>query len=192
MEHPIVVDSKGRIGVSLDLKSRIVSKYISSAAGRAALASSMAAPIRRSLNYAGIARRALSVQQLPVGALSFYDRDIDVATVIEEPEKYKHDAIVIGSDGKSRTRSQSFLPPFRKVIFPTFDIVSNPTVRLGDVKRRRFNVIDRAVQKARQEIMNQEDDKIFQMLDNVSTNYQPLVTVDSITPGDKDESGNNQ
>ncbi len=32
-------------------------------------------------------------------------------------------------------------------------------------KRRRFNVIDRHVQTARQQIMRQEDDKIFELLD---------------------------
>jgi hypothetical protein len=34
-------------------------------------------------------------------------------------------------------------------------------------KRRRFNVIDRAVQKARQEIMAQEDAAIFAILDGI-------------------------
>jgi hypothetical protein len=54
------------------------------------------------------------------------------------------------------------------VTLPTFDIVSNPTVRLSDV-RRRFNLIDRAVQKARQEIMAQEDSSIFDALDKIGT-----------------------
>ena len=38
-------------------------------------------------------------------------------------------------------------------------------MRIAEVKRRRFNVIDRAVQKARQEMMAQEDANIFQALD---------------------------
>src|ERR1700679_2269001 len=105
MEHPIVIDCKGGIGVSLDLKSRLVSKYISSAAGRTALARAMALPIRQSLNYAGLARRVLSVQPLPQGALSYYTKDVDLVNwdnVKEDIEPgYKHDAIVIGSDGKS-------------------------------------------------------------------------------------------
>jgi hypothetical protein len=35
-------------------------------------------------------------------------------------------------------------------------------------RRRRFNVIDRAVQKARQEIMAQEDAAIFAILDGIA------------------------
>ena len=46
---------------------------------------------------------------------------------------------------------------------------SNPTVRIAEVKRRRFNVIDRAVQKARQEIMAQEDANVFAALDAASS-----------------------
>jgi hypothetical protein len=46
--------------------------------------------------------------------------------------------------------------------------VSNPTVRISEVKRRRFNVIDRAQQKARQEIQAQEDANIFSAIDFAS------------------------
>lgn len=34
-----------------------------------------------------------------------------------------------------------------------------------DIKQRRFNLIDRSVQKARQEIMAQEDENVFKALD---------------------------
>ena len=36
-----------------------------------------------------------------------------------------------------------------------------------DRRKRRFHVIDRAVRKARREIMEQEDARIFQALDDV-------------------------
>jgi hypothetical protein len=52
-----------------------------------------------------------------------------------------------------------------RVTVPEFEVVSNPTVRIAEVKRRRFNVIDRAQQKARQEIQAQEDANIFSALD---------------------------
>jgi hypothetical protein len=48
---------------------------------------------------------------------------------------------------------------------PEFEVVSNPTVRIAEVKRRRFNVIDRAQQKARQEIQAQEDANVFAALE---------------------------
>ena len=43
------------------------------------------------------------------------------------------------------------------------------SVRIAEVKRRRFNVIDRAVQKARQEIMAQEDANVFAAIDSAAT-----------------------
>jgi hypothetical protein len=55
-----------------------------------------------------------------------------------------------------------------RVVVPTFELFSNPTVRIAEVRRRRFNVIDRAVQKARQEIMAQEDANIFAAIDSAA------------------------
>ena len=105
--------------------------------------------IRRNLDYQGIARRLLVIDPLPQGATPTYDRDIDVA------------AVVISSNGTA-PESRVFAD---RVVVPTFEIVSNPTVRISEVRRRRFNVIDRAVQKARQEIMAQEDANIFAAVD---------------------------
>lgn len=56
----------------------------------------------------------------------------------------------------------------RRVVIPTFEVFSSPTIRLGDIKSRRFNLIDRAVQTARQQLMAQEDEDIFKALDSAS------------------------
>ena len=92
------------------------------------------------------------VDPLPQGVNPSYDRDIDVS------------AVVISSNGTG-PESRVFGD---RVVVPTFEIFSNPTVRISEVRRRRFNVIDRAVQKARQEIMAQEDANIFAALANAS------------------------
>jgi hypothetical protein len=116
--------------------------------GKIALGQAMANPIRRNLDYQGVGRKALVVDPLPQGALPVYDRDIDVA------------AVVVSSNG-SAPESRVFGD---RVTIPEFEIVSNPTVRIAEVKRRRFNVIDRAQQKARQEIQAQEDANVFAAL----------------------------
>lgn len=67
-----------------------------------------------------------------------------------------------------------------RVWVPTLELVSNPTVRISEVKRRRFNVIDRAVQKARQELMAQEDSNGFAAVDAASSQEN---TVQDITDG---------
>lgn len=143
MTSPNLSDSK---------RDDLISRAINSAEGKVALAQAMANPIRRNLDYHGIARRALVVDPLPQGALPTYDRDIDVT------------AVVISSNGTG-PESRVFGD---RVVVPEFEVYSNPTVRIAEVKRRRFNVIDRAVQKARQEIMAQEDSNIFAALDTAA------------------------
>jgi hypothetical protein len=151
----------GQPSLSDDKRDELISRAIMTQDGKIALAQAMANPIRRNLDYHGIARRALVVDPLPQGAMPTYDRDIDVA------------AVVISSNGTG-PESRVFGD---RVVVPEFEIYANPTVRIAEVKRRRFNVIDRAVQKARQEIMAQEDANIFAALDAASSVENVLTDI---------------
>jgi hypothetical protein len=151
----------GQTSLSDDKRDELISRAIMTQDGKIALAQAMANPIRRNLDYHGIARRALVVDPLPQGAMPTYDRDIDVA------------AVVISSNGTG-PESRVFGD---RVVVPEFEIYANPTVRIAEVKRRRFNVIDRAVQKARQEIMAQEDANIFAALDAASSVENTLTDI---------------
>jgi hypothetical protein len=133
-------------------RDELVSRALSTQEGKLALAQAMSNPIRRNLDYHGIARRAVVVDPLSTGAIPSYERDIDVA------------AVVVSSNGAA-PESRVFGD---RVVIPEFEIVSNPTVAISEVKRRRFNVIDRAVQKARQEIMANEDANLFSALDSAA------------------------
>jgi hypothetical protein len=130
-------------------RDELVKRALSSHEGKVALGQAMANPIRRNLDYQGVARRCLVVDPLPQAALPVYDRDIDVAAFVCSANGAVPESRVFGE----------------RVTVPEFEIISNPTVRIREVKVRRFNVIDRAVQKAKQEIMAQEDGNIFTMLD---------------------------
>jgi hypothetical protein len=130
-------------------RDELIKQALQTQDGKVALGQAMANPIRRNLDYQGVGRKALVVDPLPQGALPIYDRDIDVR------------AVVISSNG-SAPESRVFGD---RVTVPEFEVVSNPTVRIAEVKRRRFNVIDRAQQKARQEIQAQEDTNVFAALD---------------------------
>lgn len=130
-------------------RDELVKRAMMSQEGKIALGQAMANPIRRNLDYQGVGRRLLVVDPLPQGALPVYDRDIDVQ------------AVVVSSNG-SAPESRVFGD---RVTVPEFEVVSNPTVRIAEVRRRRFNVIDRAQQKARQEIQAQEDTNIFAAVD---------------------------
>lgn len=143
----------GQPGVSDSQRDELISRAIMTHEGKIALAQAMANPIRRNLDYQGIARRALVVDPLPQGALPVYDRDIDVTAVVVSSN---------GTGAESRVFGE-------RITVPEFELFSNPTVRIAEVKRRRFNVIDRAVQKARQEIMAQEDANVFGALDQAAS-----------------------
>jgi hypothetical protein len=147
--------------MSDDKRDELVSRAIMTQEGKIALAQVMANPIRRNLDFQGIARRALVVDPLPQGAMPTYDRDIDVA------------AVVISSNGTG-PESRVFGD---RVVVPEFEIYANPTVRIAEVKRRRFNVIDRAVQKARQEIQAQEDANVFAALDAAASVENTLTDI---------------
>lgn len=135
-----------------EAKEAMLSQALLTTEGKVALGQAMANPIRRNLDYQGVGRKALIVDPLPQGALPVYDKDIDVA------------AATISSNGavpESRVQGE-------RLNVPEFELVSNPTVRIAEVKRRRFNIIDRAQQKARQELQAQEDANIFSALDFAS------------------------
>ncbi len=151
----------GQPSLSDEKRDELISRAIMTQDGKIALAQAMANPIRRNLDYHGIARRALVVDPLPQGAMPTYDRDIDVA------------AVVISSNGAG-PESRVFGD---RVVVPEFEIYANPTVRIAEVKRRRFNVIDRSVQKARQEIMAQEDANIFAALDAAASVENVLTDI---------------
>jgi hypothetical protein len=70
----------------------------------------------------------------------------------------------------SRNRIEKYSPlKTRKVVFPSFEIIASPTIRLDDVKSRRFSMISRSVQTAQAQILKQEDDAIFEALDSIGT-----------------------
>jgi hypothetical protein len=138
-----------RPSYSDEQRDDLIKRAMMTTEGKIALGQAMANPIRRNLDYQGVGRRVLVIDPLPQGALPVYDRDIDVA------------ACVVSSNG-SAPESRVFGD---RVTVPEFEVVSNPTVRIAEVRRRRFNVIDRAQQKAKQEIQAQEDANIFAALD---------------------------
>lgn len=120
MKLPFEINTRGKLVEKVSnqtLQQQIISQYISSPAGRAKLAAAMIQPLRRQLDYQGIARKAFQVQQLPQGALPYYEKDAE--------EK------VFG----------------QRVTVPEFEIYQNPTIKISDVKRRRFNIIDRGRKK---------------------------------------------
>lgn len=134
-------------------KQRLIGEYIKTPAGRQKLAASMTQPLRLRRDYAAVGRKTFLVEQLPDGALPLYDKDPDVA------------AYVVGEEGQNIL---AVTKP-RRVMFPLFEIASNPEIPLTQIKERRFDLIERAQDLARAQIQAAEDERVFAVLDTIAT-----------------------
>ena len=70
MQRSLTITPHGKL-IDDSWKDRLIQNAIISSKGRSSLAAAMINPIRRSLDYQGIARRALVVEQMPVGGLTY-------------------------------------------------------------------------------------------------------------------------
>lgn len=114
----------------------------------------MVEPIRRSLEYQAVGRKLLMVDELPQGALARYERDVaSVANVISR-----------------RGAVPDLITEGEEILVPTWEIAANPTIRLSEIKARRFYIVDRAQIKAKEAIQKEEDTNIFNALQNAATN----------------------
>jgi hypothetical protein len=147
-------------------KEEIIAQAMETEEGRVALAQAMVEPIRRSLEYQAVGRKLLMVDELPQGALARYERDLAA------------NAYVISRRGAVPDQIQEG----EEILVPTFEIAANPTVRLSEIKARRFYIVDRAQIKAKEAIQKEEDTNIFNALiaavpsDQVVTNIGTLTT----------------
>ncbi len=138
-------------------KERAIEQLLLSPQGKMKLAASMQNPLRERLDYEGVFRRAAVVDPLPQGALPYYDRDVDVP------------AIVIGEEGQS----PETIVKGKRILVPLFELGSNPKIPFTQIKERRYNLIDRAQDKAKQDIQASEDDLGFNALGIASTQINP-------------------
>ena len=136
------------------IKQRIIGEYIKTASGRSKLAASMIQPLRTRRDYTSVGRKTFLVEQLPDGALPIYDKDPDVT------------AYVVGEEGENILAIQKS----RRVIFPLFEIASNPEIPLSQIRERRFDLIERAQDLAKAQIQAAEDERVFSVLDAIAVN----------------------
>lgn len=145
----------------------LISLALNSDQGRVALANAMANPIRETLDYQSVGRKLLMVDPLPQGALPVYDKDIEASAVVVSKRGGVPELVIEGD----------------RVTVPTFELASFPTVRFQQVKERRFNIIDRAQQRAKAELMAAEDGEIFAALEEACTGTAAVNAVTSSPSG---------
>lgn len=126
-------------------KEMIIAQALETDEGRTALAQAMVEPIRRSLEYQAVGRKLLMVDELPQGALARYERDVAAIAHVVSRRGAVPDQIQEGEE----------------ILVPTWEIAANPTIRLSEIKARRFYIVDRAQIKAKEAIQKEEDEQIF-------------------------------
>jgi hypothetical protein len=126
-------------------KHQLMTKLMGSVQGRQRIAASIQEPLRKLRDYVSIGRKAIFVDELPDGAIPVYDTDIDTP------------AYVVGEEG------DNVLTVVRgeRILIPTFELASNPTIPFSQVKERRFDIVRRVKTKAKDELFREEDRKIF-------------------------------
>ena len=140
--------------VSNATKQMLISEHIKTASGRMLIAQSMTQPLRTRRDYAAVGRKTFLVEELPDGALPIYDKDPGIT------------AYVVGEEGENIV---AITKP-RRVIFPTFEIASNPEIPLTQIRERRFDLVERAQDLGRSQIQAAEDERVFAVLDSIAVN----------------------
>jgi hypothetical protein len=130
-------------------REALISQAMETPEGRVALAQAMVEPIRRALEYQAVGRKLLMVDELPQGAYARYEKDVRATAHVISRRGGVPDMITEGEE----------------VLVPTFEIATNPTIRLSEVKARRFYIVDRAQIKAKEAIQKEEDLNIFNAVD---------------------------
>jgi len=126
-------------------RAELIAQAMDTPEGRVALAQAMVEPIRRALEYQAVGRKLLMVDELPQGAYARYEKDVRATAWVIARRGAVPDNVVEGEE----------------ILVPTFEIAVNPTVRISEVKARRFYIVDRAQIKAKEAIQKEEDSNIF-------------------------------
>jgi hypothetical protein len=140
--------------VSNAVKARVIGDLIKTPEGRAKLASSMTQPLRLRRDYSSVVRKTFLVEQLPDGALPIYDKDPDVT------------AYVVGEEGENIVA----ISKPRRVMFPLFELASNPEIPLTQIREKRYDLIERTQDLGRASIQAAEDERGFAVLDAIAVN----------------------
>lgn len=130
-------------------KHQLMTKLLSSPKGRARIAATVQEPLRTLRDYVAVGRKALFVDELPDGTLPIYDKDVQTP------------AYVVGEEGDSVQQ----MVHSDRILIPLFELASLPSVPFTQVKERRFDIIRRIKQKAKDELFRREDQLIFDVFE---------------------------
>lgn len=155
-----------------DQKNAIIAQALETAEGKLALAQAMVEPIKTSLMYQGVVRKLLLVDELQQGQYARYERDV-TAKSYTIPKR--------GAVPTTEIEAE-------ELMVPTFEMASHPTIRMSEIRARRFYIVDRAQVRAKDSLMRQEDIEGFRAIQAAVPSDQSIsiggsVQIDAINLG---------
>jgi len=147
-------------------REQIIAQALETPEGRTALAQAMVEPIKTSLMYQAIARKLLMVDELLQGQLARYERDVATKSYVI-PKR--------GSVPSAEIEAE-------EILVPTIEIAANPTIRLNEVRQRRFYIVDRAQVRAKDSLQRQEDVETFKVLNAAVPAAQSISVAGTLQP----------
>lgn len=149
-----------------ETKEAVIAMALETPEGRQALAQAMVEPIKTSLMYQGIGRKLLMVDELPQGALPRYERDIAAKSYVIGKRGRVPDSVIEGEE----------------LFIPVFEIASNPTIRLNEIRQRRYYIVDRAQVRAKDSLIRQEDVEVFKAVNFATPTEHAISVAGSLQP----------
>jgi len=131
----------------------LIGQLIQTKQGRAKIAAAIGPELRRRRDYLAVGRKAFHVDELPPGTNAIYDYDVEVR------------GWLISEEGQAPEEQQR---P-KRVLVKTQEIVSRPKVSYAQVRERRYDIVNRVIEKAKSEVLAAEDSKIFSLMDKAGT-----------------------
>ena len=126
----------------------LIGQLIQTKQGRAKIAAAIGPELRRRRDYLAVGRKAFHVDELPPGTNAIYDFDVDVR------------GWLISEEGQAPEEQQR---P-KRVLVKTQEIVSRPKVSFAQIRERRYDIVNRVIEKAKSEVLAAEDSRIFSLM----------------------------
>jgi hypothetical protein len=150
----------------IELKEAIIAQAMESPEGMKALAQAMVEPIKVALTYQAIGRKCLMVDELPQGAIPRYEVDVTAKSYVIS----------------KRGRVPDMFIEARELIVPTFEIATNPSIRMQEIRSRRYYIVDRAQVRAKDSLQRQEDTEVFMVLSAAVPAANSLTVAGALDP----------
>lgn len=134
-------------------KEAILAKHLATPQGLRKIAANMANPVRFRLDYAGIGRKFVIVEQMPDGVPLIYDKDLPSVP-----------AVKVGKGGSPRMIEMRG----KRVQLESFEIAARTKIPYEELYTRRYRALERAKDRLIEGMELREDLILFGLLETAS------------------------